>query len=243
MKYLINDILRQFGYRISRIPPDEGLNAFEVQKMLLGEAVVDLTIFDVGAYKGDVTLIYKKLFPDSKVYCFEPFPISFSILKKNTSSQCNIFAINKGLGEYTGKSEFHSNRSAPTNSILATLDESRHTWGDGLLDTIETIEIDMETLDDFVRNNHIDKIDILKLDAQGSEYMVLNGARNTLEEGKIKMIYSEIIILPTYKGQKYLDEFLLLLRSYGFDLYNFFNCSFTRKGMLRQLDAIFIKSE
>jgi FkbM family methyltransferase len=243
MKYFINDVLRRFGYRISRISPDEGLDVFELQKKLLGENDGRLTILDVGAYHGDIAFAYRKIFPESIIYCFEPFPQSFSILQNKTSSTDKIFPINKGLGEFSGKIQFNSNKSAATNSILGTLEEGKKTWRPGLLDTVEIIEIELDTLDNFVSTSGISKIDILKLDVQGSEYMVLNGARDSLDKGMIRMIYSEIITTPTYEGQKYLDEFMLQLRSYGFYLYNFFNYSSDDKGMLRQLDAIFIMQE
>jgi hypothetical protein len=57
------------------------------------------------------------------------------------------------------------------------------------------------------------------------------------------MIYTEIITLPTYEGQRYLDEILGQMRSHGFDLFNFYNYSCTNTGQLRQVDAIFIKSK
>lgn len=242
MKYLINRVLGKLGYRISRIPFDEGLNVFEIQRLLLKDSEKEFTIFDVGAYKGDVTLIYRNLFPDSHIYSFEPFFHSFNILKDRTASMKNIYPVNKGLGNYTGNSIFYSNKSAPTNSILPPHIESRKFWNDTRPSTIETIEIELETIDNFVSMNHIDKIDILKIDAQGSEFMVLYGAKDTLQQGKINLIYMEIIIVPTYEGQKHFDEYLLYLRSFGFSIFNLFNFSLTQNGTLRQFDCIFIKS-
>jgi FkbM family methyltransferase len=243
MKQLINQILKNFGYRISRISNSDELHVFQIQKQLIDDLESNITIFDVGACSGQVALKYNSIFPDCKIFCFEPFHESFSKLKQNTSSFENIVAINKGLGQYIGKSKLHSNRSAPTNSILATSKESTKIWGTGLLNTLETIDIELTTLDDFVEINNIKRIDILKLDVQGSEYMVINGAKNSIKQGIIKLVYIEIITLPTYEGQKYLDEILGQLRSHGFDLYNFFNYSLTNTGQLRQVDAIFIKSK
>jgi hypothetical protein len=63
-----------------------------------------------------------------------------------------------------------------------------------------------------------------------------------LDLGMINMIYTEIIMLPTYEGQIPFDETISLIRSFGFELFNFYNYSYTKKGQLRQVDAIFIKA-
>jgi FkbM family methyltransferase len=241
MKKLLNSFLKKFGYRISRIPPFEGLDVFEFQKYLFKNINEELIIFDVGACRGEVALIYNRLFPDSLIYCFEPFSPSFNLLNNNISELKNIIAFNKALGSFNGKTVFHSNRSSPTNSILPTNDESKLIWKNDVHDTISTIEAEMVTLDRFISENNIKKIDILKLDVQGSEFMVLEGAKKAIESGIIKVIFAEMITLPTYKNQKNPGEFLELLRSCGFMLYNFYNISLTRSGMLRQMDAIFIK--
>jgi FkbM family methyltransferase len=242
MKYLINSILGKFGYRLTRIPVNEGLDVFEIQKSLLKNSKSDLIILDVGAYKGDVTLVYSILFPDSKIFSFEPFYESFTVLQERTASLRNIYTINKALGNSIGKSIFYSNKSAPTNSILPPHSESSKFWNESYPNTIETVEIELDTIDNFVSRNGIDKIDILKIDAQGSEYLVLNGAINTMQQNKISLIYLEIILVPTYEGQKYLDDYFYFLRSFGFMLYNFYNPSYSNNGTLRQFDCIFIKS-
>jgi len=242
MKYFINSILQKLGYRISRVPINEGLNVFEIQKVLLEDSGNALTIFDVGAYKGDVTMNYKSLFPDSNIYSFEPYPDSFNILKKRTAMYQNIHPVNKALGSDKGRSVFYSNKSAPTNSILPPDGESRKFWYDTCPIKMDAIEVELDTIDNFVSKNYIDKIDILKIDTQGSEFLVLKGAEESFRQGKIGLIYMEIITVPTYEGQKHLDEYLFQLRSYGFHMYNFYNFSFTHNGMIRQLDCIFTRS-
>jgi len=75
---------------------------------------------------------------------------------------------------------------------------------------------------------------------QGAEPLVLKGAEGLLRAGRVRMVYTEILVLPTYDGQARLDEFLSMMRGYGFELFNFFNLSVTAAGQLRQVDAIFI---
>ena len=236
MKQLFQAILANIGYKLVplRHPTRQ---AFEDQKALVrGKSVM---IFDVGAHHGETSLLYNNLFKEPLIYAFEPFIASFEQLKNNTSGINNIKIFNIAIGNTSGEVDFHVNSSAPTNSILATHPQSHINWGPGLLNTLETTRINSLTLDDFIEQNKIGKINILKLDTQGAEYSIIEGALNSIAQNKISLIYLEIIIMPTYVGQKYLDEILFLLRQTGFVLYNFYNYQFTASGELLQVDAIF----
>ena len=247
MKKEIKKILAKIGYRVNKIPKQEVHlkydDAFNTQKELLSKFNEKLTIFDVGAYVGHIALKYNKLFPNSKIYCFEPFPESFSKLEQATSSYKNIAVINKGLSDQEGQSKFNANKSAPTNSLLKTYALGKKNWGEGLLDTLGSVDVELTTVDNFVEENNIKKIDVLKLDVQGAEFLVLNGAKQSFEKGIVKMIYTEMIIVPTYEGQIPFEETIKLIKSYGFKLFSLYNFSLSKEGQLRQLDAIFIKSD
>ena len=242
MKNIVKKLLATFDLRLSRLSTFERENAFEAQARLIqGQPSSSLTIFDVGAYKGDIALRYNQLFPNAHIFCFEPFAASFDLLQKNVASYRNIKTYPLGLGETDGKAIMHSNSFAVTNSLLATHETGSSTWGTGLLETQEVVDVDLTTLDQFVEQNQIKQIDILKLDAQGAEYLILEGGKQTLKQGLVKMIYTEIITLPTYEKQKSLGEVLQLLEEYGFELFNFYNNDLNSNGQLRQVDAIFIQ--
>jgi len=198
-------------------------------------------IFDVGAHHGYMTWMFRKLFPKSIIYAFEPFKESFEHLKENTKSDDRIRVFNFGLSDFPGLRTFHCNLSSATNSLLSTDKEGSKTWGDGLLETTEIIETHFETVDSVVAAEHISSIDILKLDVQGAEPLVMAGALETCSSGVIRLIYSEIIIQPTYTRQKRFDEALASFYDNGFDLYNVYNLNHTDEGRLRQVDAIFTK--
>jgi FkbM family methyltransferase len=217
-------------------------NPFELQVKIIGDVKRPITIFDGGAFKGYVSLKYNKLFPNSTIHSFEPYPESFSTLKRNTLQHRNIKPYNKGLGEYVGISKFHSNNFAPTNSLLATHVEGDSNWGgEKILDTKEILDIELTTIDQIVEEENIKRIDILKLDVQGAEYQVMAGAKKTIEKGLIGLIYTEIITIPTYENQQELDEALKMFREYGFELFNTYNSGHTEDGRLQYIDAVFVK--
>ena len=60
------------------------------------------------------------------------------------------------------------------------------------------INVDVITLDDFCQKNKISNIDLLKIDTQGYEEFVLEGAQNLLKENKIKIIKLEMIFSDLY---------------------------------------------
>ena len=56
----------------------------------------------------------------------------------------------------------------------------------------EEIEVQTQQIDNFCKLNNIERIDLLKLDTDGTEYEILLGAEKLLSEGKIGLIYTEI---------------------------------------------------
>jgi len=48
-------------------------------------------------------------------------------------------------------------------------------------------------------------------------------------------------MLPTYENQLDFDEFIKLMKSFGFRLFNLYNLSLTKEGELRQVDALFLQ--
>ena len=238
MKEILKKIFKKLGYRVINIHSRER-DAFEDQASLIKKKQV--TIFDVGACTGEMSLKYKRLFKRSTIYCFEPYEPSYEILKKVTSDSQNIKCYNIALSNITGNVDFFVNSYYPTNSMLATHVDSSKNWNDEVFVTQKKIQVNSVTLDDFVQQMGIDTIDILKMDTQGTEYQILEGSSGFLGEGKISLIYLEIIMMPTYQQQKHFDEILLLLRKNGFNLYNLYNLSYTNAGELRQVDAIFTR--
>jgi hypothetical protein len=101
--------------------------------------------------------------------------------------------------------------------------------------------VNTTTVDAFCLESGIPNIDISKMDAQGAEYSILEGARHMLANQKISLIYTEFILGPTYKGQRKLHGYLSFLDSYGYNLLNFFN-PVSRHNQLIQIDAVFLST-
>jgi FkbM family methyltransferase len=237
-----------FGYGLKRRSDLE--YALKEQKRLLGLLGTDglgtrgsgsravKTIFDVGAYIGDITKQYRAIFPQAKVYSFEPFPPSFQTLQAQLSQDPNVEAFNLALADEAGEKTYFANKIAPTNSLLEVDEQAGKYWGEGRLSTEEAIEVQATTLDQFCRSQNITQIDILKMDVQGYEYLVLLGAQGMLKN--ISLIYTEILLAPTYKNQASFGDIYNLLLANGFELYNWYSPVFSAQRQISQIDAIFI---
>lgn len=164
-----------------------------------------MVIFDIGAQYGQTAFEYSKRFKNSKIYTFEPFNELFNILKANVKEEPGMQIFNFVFGDTIGTKKFNCNSFSATNSILETDEQGSSTGGNDLLETIGTRDINVTTIDVFVEQQQINEIDILKIDVQCYEFNVIEGARKLIFKNGVKVIYLEIIILPTYKNQKHLD--------------------------------------
>lgn len=83
-----------------------------------------------------------------------------------------------------------------------------------------------------------DRLHILKLDVQGAERSVLEGASASLERQAVDLVYMEIIMAPTYVSQSAFHEYLAWLDARGYVLFDIYS-SVRRNGRLIQADALF----
>jgi FkbM family methyltransferase len=240
MRKLVQRLANRFGYRIRRVTEATAASdPFLAMRQLL-EDVDRPVIFDVGAHRGRVALGFRALFPDARIYAFEPFAESFHALEE-TVRGAGITALPFGLSDRSGTQMLHANALSATNSLLATDPRGATAWGPGVLDTKEVVPAEFRTIDRTMNDLQLERIDLLKLDVQGAETRVMAGAEQACRDGRIRLVYSEIITKPTYEGQPSLDEALRSFAGHGFDLHNIYNLNSTPGGALRQVDAIFTR--
>ncbi|MBW4646941.1 MAG: FkbM family methyltransferase [Goleter apudmare HA4340-LM2] len=147
-----------------------------------------LCIFDVGANQGQFLSMAQQHLEDLalEVYSFEPSQYTYKILCDSAKYYDNVTLNNSALGKQIGETKLHYERDG---SWLASLSKRRldHVGID--FKYSETIKID--TLDNYCSCYEIQHIDLLKLDVEGHELDVLEGAVEMLEKKKIKMISFE----------------------------------------------------
>jgi FkbM family methyltransferase len=210
--------------------------AYEVQAALVNSS--NPVIFDVGAHVGAVATAYRRIFPDALIHCFEPFPESFAKLSQSTEGEPRTSCHRLAVSATNGESILNANASSATNSLLPVDERASGFWEHGVLEHREGITVRSTTLDAFCEAQGINFVDILKLDVQGGEYAVLEGAGKLLSQQRIGLVYMEVILVPTYRGQRSLREYLDVFDANGYWLHDFYN-PVRSKSRLLQVDLIF----
>ena len=210
---------------------------FEVQKRLFC-GNVDLVIFDVGAYVGEIAAKYKQIFPKSTIHCFEPFPDSFQKLNQ-LCRDASIKTHQIAFSDKEEKATFHTNVDLSCNSLLPPTEGEFKCYSAKSIKDGE-IQVETNTIDNFCAEAGISGIDILKMDVEGAEIKVLKGASKMLSNQAIKLIYSEVMFIPHYTDGCLFHELTAFLDKYGYTLLNFYHLKSAKNGQLRWGNAIFL---
>ena len=127
-------------------------------------------VIDAGAWIGDFAA-YASV-KGATCYAFEPTETTFAILQKTAELNGNIIPVKKGLSDSTEKKTLFVNMQGNSggNSLMKKSNEKQE----------ESSSVETITLDDFVRENNLLRVDFIKSDIEGFERNMLEGAQETL---------------------------------------------------------------
>ena len=139
---------------------------------------------DIGANIGYFTLLAANSEPTSKVISFEPVKGLFQKLEENISinSFKNITAFNIAVGEINEETELFI--SGPNNSGMSSFRQPENYSGKKEI-------VKVVTIDSWFKKARLSKIDLIKLDVEGSELAALKGTQETLQNFK-PLIIAEV---------------------------------------------------
>lgn len=246
LKNKLNNILRKFNVELHGTGYLQSLAKGEFKKdeftffTEVFKKNEPITIFDVGANRGEVLKQFNGFFPTAKIYAFEPLKTVFDELSNKFSSLPNVKLENIGISNIDGQLTFHINKSVDTSSFLASTETGLNS--DVMVKTLEQSIVSVKTIDSYARENNIDRINILKLDIQGSELNALKGAKTLLENKKIDVIYTESYFIQQYVDQPLFPEIVAHLKQYDYLLQDIYNPIYGKQ-KLAWCDAMFIRSD
>ncbi|MBI5403063.1 MAG: FkbM family methyltransferase [Ignavibacteriae bacterium] len=205
-----------------------GINNFESDKLsgeknLLDKILIKYknpVIFDIGANVGNYSESIKLLSPDSTLFSFEPHPKIYKSLEAS-SKKSKYKAFNIALGKEESKLMLYDYENNTEGTEHASL--FKETFEKFYNEKVTSYEVDVITLDKFVKENNIGTINLLKIDTEGNDYNVLLGAKESLTNGKIDIIHFEFNSMNVYSRVYFRDFFELLS---NFDLYRLLPKSF-----------------
>lgn len=164
-----------------------------VLKRIHGEIFVD-----VGANSGIYTIPLASHF--RRVYAFEPHPDIWNILKQNTGKLSNVTIIESAVADKDGATEFYLDAlfpapNPPTGSANTILKDwhykpASHPNMEVFYKGEDSFQVKTCSLDSFFQSVKI--IDLVKIDVEGAEFLVLDGARELLEEKRLFRVMVEL---------------------------------------------------
>jgi FkbM family methyltransferase len=194
-------------------------------------------LFDVGAHLGETSRRMLSVFPDARVFAFEPFEDSFRQLAASFGDDPRVDCVPFGMNSQEGSGQLFVNASLQTNSLLKAQPVNEEI--DPLTTSKDKVPVTLTTIDAFMQQRKIAAIDLLKIDVQGLTYEVLLGAATSLKEKRVKWVYAEVEFVEIYAGEKRFAEVELLMRNAGYRFVRFFNLNHIRDGSLAWADALF----
>ena len=138
-------------------------------------------VLDVGANIGSITMQFAQRVPNGHVYAFEPTDYAYAKMSRNLE-------LNQELAKrITPVQSFVSNRTEAISSIYAYASwkvdgslSTKHPLHGGILQSTESIP--SVTLDDFCVAKNLYSVDLIKIDTDGHELAVLQGASETIKK-------------------------------------------------------------
>jgi FkbM family methyltransferase len=174
--------------------------------------------FDIGSNIGLFSLHASVIVGESgKIIAFEPTPDSFKKLVENIelNNIKNILPVNIGLSDKKGFLELNiSGNGYDAWNSFANLNDNYY---------IEKRAVEVLTLDDFIAQNNISKINLIKLDVEGWELFVIRGGENYIKNAKDLVLLIEFTEENAFAAGYYVHEIYDLLKSWGYEWYSFTN--------------------
>lgn len=159
-------------------------------------------IVDIGANVGIGTFYFKLLYPNSEIRNFEADPSTFSYLIRNTANMSGVTSENYAIGD-GGEKVLYRLATSLSSTTIESIAGGRDGAGS------ESITVRGMKLSEILT----EEIDLLKMDCEGSEFEIINEAKDKLR--MVKRIFMEVHV---FKGES-IPSILKVIEDAGFNVY------------------------
>lgn len=182
------------------------------------------TIFDIGANIGWYSNHLSKKLPQATIYSFEPIPDTFAQLKSNTelNKATNITLNNFAFSDKVQVLPFFYSPTITGASSSVNITENN---------SMVKLECQANTIDNFIVEQGIAKLDFIKCDVEGAEFMVYKGGVASIDKYK-PIVFSEMLRKWSAKFNYHPNDIIHLFRQSGY------NCYTTHEGKLKPMEAV-----
>jgi len=154
----------------------------------------NLVFVDIGAHVGLISVFVRSINHNATIYAFEPSPLQRSCLEKSVNvNNLDIKVIPLAVSDSKGEVDMY----------VSLIGDERY---DSIFPREKTkkIKVESTTFDQWVKNNNLDRLDILKIDVEGAEEKVIQGSMDSIK------LFKPIIFLETAKDSNTYNTLLSL---------------------------------
>jgi FkbM family methyltransferase len=196
-------------------------------------------VLDVGANSGQFARKARVVFPNSALYSFEPLPVPFAALDRWAKSN-GTTAFQYAVGAVDGRIEMCvHNEHSPSSSVLQTTAIKGRLYPQTQAQSV--IQVEQRRLDGLLAATfpHLEDEVLLKLDVQGYEDRVLDGAGELLK--RVAACIIEANVEQLYVGQAPFHGLVARLAAAGLFYSGNLEQTCAPDGRLLFLDALFLR--
>ena len=232
----MNKIIKKFNLLKNKINPflDKDL----LRRIKIMKFFKINVLFDIGANNGQYALNMRKIGYDNRIISFEPLKGAYKDLERASQKDDDWIINDYAIGDKDGSGIINVSENSFSSSILKMLTAHSKSAPDSKF--IGTQEITIKKIDSVFSSftNLGDRV-MLKIDTQGYEKKVIEGAISSLEN--ILIIQIEMSIIQLYEGELEFIEMIEFIKDKGFKLFSLENgFSNLDSGQLLQVDGIFV---
>lgn len=187
-----------------------------------------VVVFDVGANVGQSTAQYLAQFAKAQIHAFEPVAATANELKKRFGGHPRVVIAQTALGDCNGDAFME----------IAEQSVASHISANGVGEKVGIV-----TLDDYCSAAKVDRIGFLKIDTEGNDLAVLQGAENCLRNQEVDMIQVEAGMSPDNERHVRFEDIKEFLENRGYRLFALYEQvrEFPKKQQnLRRVNPVFI---
>ncbi|HYS46293.1 MAG TPA: FkbM family methyltransferase [Rhizomicrobium sp.] len=192
-------------------------------------------VADVGANRGQFSLVCRQLRPSAAIIAFEPLAEPAQIYRALFAGDPRVRLHECALARERGEMTMHLSARDDSSSLLPISEAQTANFpGTG---AVGVRSVAVGPLSDFVQPSELGSNNLLKIDVQGFELEVLKSAESLLPQ--FDWIYAECSFVPLYEGQALAPEVIAFLGARDFRLSGRFNPFYGKEGAMLQADLLF----